>query len=96
MARTKLNVLRKYLPVSGHRRSDEQSAVLAPEPPQAAAQPPAYSLAEALELVKLEEELYTRLPALDCGCCGSPTCRAFAADVARGDAVAADCIKING
>ena len=106
-ARTKLNVLRKYLPVSGHLRSGSGSrAGDKADVPEvrydtchafSAAVPsmPPYSLAEALNLVRLEEELYERLPALDCGCCGSPTCRAFAADVARGEAKTTDCIKIN-
>ncbi|MBQ7754571.1 MAG: ferredoxin, partial [Clostridia bacterium] len=32
------------------------------------------------------------LPALDCGSCGAPTCRAFAEDVVKGDANIDECI----
>lgn len=38
------------------------------------------------------QELLDRLPALDCGYCGAPTCRAFAEDVVRGNLREDDCI----
>jgi len=43
---------------------------------------------------KLEqiEEITARLPGLDCGSCGSPSCRAMAEDIVRGDAKEIDCI----
>lgn len=43
---------------------------------------------------KLEqiEEITSRLPGLDCGSCGSPSCRAMAEDIVRGDAKEIDCI----
>ena len=43
---------------------------------------------------KLEqiEEITQRLPGLDCGSCGSPSCRAMAEDIVRGDAKEIDCI----
>jgi len=43
---------------------------------------------------KLEEieEITARLPGLDCGSCGSPSCRAMAEDIVRGDAKELDCI----
>ena len=37
---------------------------------------------------KLKEEL----PGIDCGCCGAPTCRAFAEDVVRGNATMDQCL----
>ncbi|GHU47689.1 Fe-S cluster protein [Clostridia bacterium] len=92
IARTKLNVLRKYLPVAGYRHITETSDISATftELPRTAE----YSLTEALRLVRLEEELYARLPGLDCGCCGSPTCRAFAVDVVKGEVETEACIKL--
>lgn len=43
---------------------------------------------------KLEEieNITRRLPGLDCGSCGSPSCRAMAEDIVRGDAKEMDCI----
>ena len=43
---------------------------------------------------KLEEieKITARLPGLDCGSCGSPSCRAMAEDIVRGDAKEIDCI----
>ena len=38
------------------------------------------------------EELYKQLPGLDCGACGSPTCRSLAEDVVLGRAKFEDCI----
>jgi iron only hydrogenase large subunit-like protein len=38
------------------------------------------------------DQLTNGLPGLDCGACGSPSCRAFAEDIIRGIAVEADCV----
>ena len=47
---------------------------------------------EALRKMQLMEEIYNRLPQLDCGSCGSPNCREFAEDIVRGKAQERDCI----
>lgn len=47
---------------------------------------------KAMAVMERMEELATTLPGLDCGSCGAPSCRAFAEDVARNDAVITDCI----
>ena len=44
-----------------------------------------------MKIVQLEE-IYERLPKLDSGSCGSPTCRALAEDIVRGYAQETDCI----
>ena len=41
-------------------------------------------LKERVRKIKAEEELASRLPALNCGLCGAPSCQAFANDVAHG------------
>jgi Fe-S-cluster-containing hydrogenase component 2 len=38
----------------------------------------------AIEKMRRMEELSARLPGIDCGACGAPTCRAFAEDVVQG------------
>lgn len=47
---------------------------------------------EAMRKMQLLEEIYARLPQLDCGSCGSPSCHAFAEDIVRGKAQEKDCI----
>ena len=47
---------------------------------------------EAMRLMAVRDELYERLPHLDCGACGAPNCYAFAQDVVRGKLVEEDCI----
>ena len=49
-------------------------------------------LKERVRRIKTEEALRTALPGVDCGLCGSPTCKAFANDVAGGHADRKDCI----
>ena len=45
--------------------------------------------------VQIEEVLST-LPGIDCGSCGSPTCRALAWDIVHGNASEMNCIhKLN-
>lgn len=57
---------------------------------------PAFQLSpdfsEALKMMEQRDRLYDRLPHLDCGACGAPTCYAFAQDVVRGKLVEEDCI----
>jgi len=45
-------------------------------------------------IAKLEqlEATQARLPGLDCGSCGSPTCRALAEDIVQGNAQEIDCV----
>lgn len=46
----------------------------------------------AMQMTIKIEELTDRLPGLDCGSCGSPSCRALAEDIVRGYADETDCI----
>ncbi|MGL4374524.1 MAG: (Fe-S)-binding protein, partial [Turicibacter sp.] len=48
-------------------------------------------------LVKLQtiNELYERLPKIDCSACGSPSCRSLAEDVALGIKKIEDCVVLN-
>ncbi|MFA9453788.1 MAG: [Fe-Fe] hydrogenase large subunit C-terminal domain-containing protein [Candidatus Aminicenantaceae bacterium] len=49
-------------------------------------------LSEAIRKRREKGDVYEKLPKIDCGACGSPTCMAFAEDVIMGDAVITDCI----
>jgi iron only hydrogenase large subunit-like protein len=49
-------------------------------------------LKERVRRIKAKEAFLNALPKLDCGLCGSPTCEAFAKDVAAGNARHDDCV----
>ena len=48
----------------------------------------------AMRKMERIEELLARLPGMDCGSCGAPSCRALAEDIVRGNASELDCIFI--
>ena len=47
---------------------------------------------ESLRLMQQRDELLEKLPMLDCGACGCPSCYAFAQDVVQGNLKETDCI----
>jgi iron only hydrogenase large subunit-like protein len=49
-------------------------------------------LETSIKRMKEKERIYQKLPQIDCGCCGAPTCKAFAEDVVKGDAKVTNCI----
>jgi iron only hydrogenase large subunit-like protein len=49
---------------------------------------------KAMEKIVELEKIYERLPKLDCGSCGSPSCRDLAEDIVRGFADEIDCVFI--
>jgi iron only hydrogenase large subunit-like protein len=52
-------------------------------------------VSKALEKLHQKQQFYERLPKIDCGACGSPTCLTFAEDVVKGDATAEECVFIS-
>ncbi|MGL4738247.1 MAG: [Fe-Fe] hydrogenase large subunit C-terminal domain-containing protein [Cellulosilyticaceae bacterium] len=50
------------------------------------------NVATALTMMESIDQLYQKLPRIDCGSCGAPTCRCFAEDVIKGDSHVEDCI----
>ncbi len=48
----------------------------------------------AMKKMEQMDEIYERLPKLDCGSCGSPSCRALAEDIVRGFASESSCVFI--
>ena len=96
IAKAKIHKLRRYLPVSLNRLEGKV-------PDKAywdtdVEYQPVYRLSqdldESINLMAEVEELLSRLPGLDCGSCGAPSCKALAEDVARGIAKEKDCIYI--
>lgn len=50
------------------------------------------NLSVAIKKMEEMERIYKRLPGLDCGSCGSPSCRTLAEDIVQGNATELDCI----
>ncbi len=48
-------------------------------------------ISETISLMNKLESIVASLPAIDCGSCGAPTCRAFAEDVVLGKSQITDC-----
>ena len=59
---------------------------------------PVLQLSESLEEnfahMNLTEQIFEKLPGLDCGSCGAPSCKAHSEDVAAGTAKLNDCVHI--
>ncbi len=51
-------------------------------------------ITKAMQKLRDMDELYKMLPALDCGACGAPTCRALSEDIVRGKAKLTDCVFV--
>lgn len=47
---------------------------------------------KAMQKMEEMEEIYKRLPKLDCGSCGAPSCKALAEDIVRGFGSENDCV----
>ena len=52
-------------------------------------------LETSIKRMKERETVYRKLPQINCGCCGAPTCMAFAEDLVRGEAKITDCIFLS-
>ena len=50
------------------------------------------TMMESFSRLNQVERLCKKLPGLDCGSCGAPTCKALAEDIVRGEAVETDCV----
>ena len=95
VARARIQRLRKYLPVSCNRLEDAGAAWRLEWTERLEFAPVmklAENVEEAMRLMQEIDRIGERLPGLDCGSCGAPTCRALAEDVVRGLAQEPDCI----
>ncbi|MBQ5796064.1 MAG: 4Fe-4S binding protein [Kiritimatiellae bacterium] len=95
VARARVKHLRKYLPVSCSH-ADEAGNLTALRWSEPLQENPALRLAgnvaDAMRLMQEADAIAERLPKLDCGSCGAPSCRALAEDIVRGLAHEDDCI----
>ena len=95
VAKARIQSLRKYMPVSqNHLRQSsgvpegmswqkelEFSNVLTLSE----------DIAESMRMMVQINSIIPKLPGLDCGACGSPTCKAFAEDLVQGFSLYSDC-----
>lgn len=89
IAKTRLQTVRRYLPVSrNHLSADEQ---FVPEeyflntfPSYTPINRLSNNMGESMRMMSQIQRIRQTLPGIDCGACGSPTCRAFAEDLVRG------------
>ena len=97
IAQARLQSLKRYLPVSPNRPAsdwipDEYFHEKKVE------YNPYSSLSDdrktAMRMMRDIEELTKKLPGLDCGSCGAPTCMAFAEDVVKGETGVDECTVI--
>ncbi len=94
VARTRLKRLRKYLPVSCNRLTDDVSGKIEWERKieYAPVMELASNVTDALHMLNELERIAATFPGIDCGSCGAPTCRALAEDIVRGKATDSLCI----
>lgn len=101
IARVRLQTLRRYLPVSQNRlpKAEEGSEAYLPGDVMFCSkleyQPVGQldsDMGLAMRKMSEIETIAESLPALDCGSCGAPTCRAFAEDIVRGECTVDECI----
>lgn len=97
MAKARTQILRKYLPVSmNHLESEVIPEYIFSKKPLLPVKglKLSDSLSEALAMMNKIDAIEKKLPGLDCGACGAPTCQAFAEDAALGYADESDCVFV--
>lgn len=100
IAKARLQTVRHYLPVCRNwSLSDDARGDTSVPQSFFTSQPLEYSpsslsgnMMEAFRKRAQIQQLVERLPALDCGSCGAPTCMAFAEDVVNGFASEEECV----
>ena len=97
VAKSKLKHLRKYMPVAKNH-IEESNGVEKAFWDKTLEYQPVFNLgrefADGLAKMEQVEQLVSKLPGLDCGSCGAPTCKALAEDIVRGIANEKDCIHL--
>ena len=96
IARTRLQSVRRYLPVSLNRLPGDMHYI--PEnvfcselPKYTPISRLSESFSESMRMMAEIQRIRETLPGIDCGACGSPNCRAFAEDIVRGTASVKKC-----
>ncbi len=96
IAKARLQTLRRYLPVSQNLLPKGENYISADYlfenlPNYRPISKLSDSIAESMRMMADIQKIKESLPGIDCGSCGSPTCRAFAEDVVKGLTVIEQC-----
>lgn len=96
VAEVKLKRLRRYMPVArSHIQAGGEAMV---KWTRQVEYEPVFHLGETMmeSFARLNqaERLVKKLPGLDCGSCGAPSCKALAEDIVRGEAAETDCVYL--
>ena len=94
VAEVKLKRLRKYMPVA-RSHMEEETKGFVPWTTGVEFEPVfrlGDNMLESFSRLERVERLCKKLPGLDCGSCGAPTCKALAEDIVRGEASERDCV----
>lgn len=96
VAEVKLKRLRKYMPVARSHMDKEKCVREYVHWTDWVQYEPVFNLGnnmmESFSRLNQLERLCKKLPGLDCGSCGAPTCKALAEDIVRGEAREEDCV----
>ena len=96
VSEVRLKTLRKYMPVSvSNLTKDEEDVIPNSKPIEyETVSSLGATMQESFRLLGLAERIEKKLPGLDCGGCGAPTCKALSRDIVLGKASESDCIFI--
>ena len=97
IAQARLQTLKRYLPISPNRPASEWIPDRFFNENKVEYNP--YNLlsddmGEARRMMSEIESITEKLPKIDCGSCGAPTCMAFAEDIVRGETTCDECTVI--
>ena len=101
IAKARLQTLRRYLPVSQnwlYNSGNEEDTWIPDEyffkelPTYQPINRLSGNMSESFKMMADIEKIVKRLPDIDCGSCGAPSCHAFAEDIVLGEATENDCI----
>ncbi len=96
IAKVRIKKIRKYLPVSQNHLSGDDNSRKSMDWEKSLEFSDVLTLSknirEAMEMLIQIQNIEESLPGLDCGACGSPTCRSFAEDVIKGNCTKLDCV----
>lgn len=79
-----INDYKDYLSTKNYLKNIEPRSIMMLDP----------DMGKAMEKMAKAEKIEAQLPAIDCGACGSPTCKALSEDIAKGDATLSHCVFI--
>ena len=95
VAEVKLKRLRRYMPVARSHMDGEHAEDCMAWTKEVDYEPVfslGHNMMESFARLNQAERLLKKLPGLDCGSCGAPTCKALAEDIVRGEAREEDCV----